>query len=300
MRVSGWMFALSLACGLAAAPAAAQDAPPPAQAPLVVPLWPDGAPGAEARRDEPEVAQDYWVRNVHNPSLTVFPADPHHRNGAAIIVLPGGAHRFLVYTTEGTAAAQPLGRMGISTFVLKYRLAKAEGSPYGIEDSIADVQRAIRWVRAHAADYDIDPERVGLMGFSAGGELVNLVANNDPPPAPAPADAIDRMSARPDFQILVFPGPMGQPANAIGKAPPAFITAGSLDECCAASSVSIYEQLRKAGIPAELHMYAGAGHAFNLGEDTNLLSIIHWPDRLHDWLADGGWLDDRSRRSGGR
>jgi acetyl esterase/lipase len=274
----------------------AQEAKPP----LVVPLWPNGAPGSEARRSEPEVAKDYWVRNVHNPSLTVFPADPRHRNGAAIIVLPGGAHEFLVYTTEGTAAAQPLGRMGITTFVLKYRLARAEGRPYRIQDSIADVQRAIRWVRAHAKDYDIDPERVGLMGFSAGGELVTLIADNPHPPGRPPADAIDRLSAKPNFQILVFPGPMGLPAKAIEEAPPAFITAGSVDPCCAASSVALYEQLRKAGVSAELHMYADAGHAYNLGESTNLLSIVHWPDRLHDWLADGGWLDSVSRRSGAK
>jgi acetyl esterase/lipase len=289
---------LAFLIGAAAAPVAAQDAVPPPPPPVIVPLWPAGAPGSEAHRTEPEQAQDYWVRNVHNPSLTVFPADPQHRNGAAVIVLPGGAHRFLVYTTEGTATALPLNRMGVTAFVLKYRLAKTPGSPYSIADSVADVQRAIRWVRAHAADYDIDPHRVGIMGFSAGGELVTLVADNPQPAAAGAADEIDRQSARPDFQILVFPGPMGLPAKAIEQAPPAFITAGSIDKCCAAPSVQLYEQLRKAGVPAELHMYANADHAFNLGETTNLLSIIHWPDRLADWLADGGWLDATSRHQG--
>ena len=287
-----------LAVLTATAPAHAY--PPSSEAPRVVSLWPNGAPGSEARRNEKEVAQDYWVRNVHNPSLTIFPADERHRNGAAIIVLPGGAHEFLVYPTEGTLAAQPLGRMGVTTFVLKYRLARAEGRPYTIEHSIADVQRAIRWVRANAEEYGIDPDRVGIMGFSAGAELVTLVADNSPPPAPPPADAIDRENARPDFQILVFPGPRGQPATAIETAPPAFITAGSIDPCCAASSVALYEQLRKAGVSAELHMYAEAPHAFNLGENTNLLSIAHWPDRLHDWLADGGWLDSGTTRRGSK
>ena len=287
-----------LLAALVAAPAAAY--PPSSDAPKVVPLWPGGAPGSEARRNEKEVAQDYWVRNVHDPSLTIFPADARHRNGAAIIVLPGGAHEFLVYTTEGTLAAQPLGRMGVTTFVLKYRLSRAEGRPYGIEHSVADVQRAIRWVRAHAKDYGVDPNRVGLMGFSAGAELVTLVADNPPPPTGPARDAIDREDARPDFQILVFPGPMGQPARAVETAPPAFITAGSIDPCCAASSVALYEQLRKAGVSAELHMYAEAPHAFNLGENTNLLSIAHWPDRLHDWLADGGWLDGNTVRRGSK
>jgi acetyl esterase/lipase len=132
------------------------------------------------------------------------------------------------------------------------------------------------------------------MGFSAGGELVTLLADNPAPSEPAPRDAIDRQNARPDFQILVFPGPRGLPAQAAAQAPPAFITSGSLDECCAAPSVALYEQLRKAGVSAELHMYADADHAFNLGEASNRLSILHWPDRLHDWLSDGGWLSPRS------
>jgi acetyl esterase/lipase len=154
------------------------------------------------------------------------------------------------------------------------------------------VRRSIRWVRAHAQDYGIDPARVGIMGFSAGGELVSLVADNRAT-QPSPSDAIDRFSDRPDFQILVFPGPLGIPANDVAHAPDAFIVAGSLDECCAAPAVALYEQLRKASRPAELHMYAGTGHAFNLDE-SNRISILHWPDRLADWLADEGWLNGRT------
>jgi acetyl esterase/lipase len=293
--------ALCLALAMVAMPAIGQapDPVPPPPAPPSVPLWPNGAPGSEQRRSEAEVSRDYWVMNVHNPSLTVFPADPNHRNGTAIIVIPGGAHKFLVYTTEGTAAAQPLNRMGITAFVLKYRLAKSDGSAYTVErDEMRDVRRAIRWVRAHASDYGIDPHRIGIMGFSAGGELANLAANNRPAEQDVVRDSIDRESARPDFQVLVFPGPLGVPANDIAHAPPAFITAGSLDKCCAAPAVELYEQMRKARVPAELHMYANADHAFNLGEASNLLSIIHWPDRLADWLADEGFLDGSSTHLG--
>jgi acetyl esterase/lipase len=128
------------------------------------------------------------------------------------------------------------------------------------------------------------------MGFSAGGELVSLVADNRAPTQPPAKDAVDGLSDRPDFQVLVFPGPLGVPADDISHAPPAFIVAGSLDECCAKPAVTLYEQLRAAGRTAELHMFAGAGHAFNLDE-SNRISIIHWPDRLADWLADEGWLD---------
>jgi acetyl esterase/lipase len=281
------------ACALAAAtPAAAQYAEPH---PVIVKLWPNGAPGSEARRGEPETAKDYWVANVHDPSLTVYAADPKHRNGAAIIIFPGGAHKELVFANEGVKGALALNRYGITAFVLKYRLARERGSTYTIEGTAAgDARRAVRWVRAHAADYGIDPHRVGVMGFSAGGELVSLIADNPETGAATPADAIDRESGRPDFQILVFPGPLGIPGRDVAHAPPAFITAGSLDDCCAAPAVALYEQLRKAGIPAELHMFAGAGHAFNMDE-TDRISVLHWPDRLAEWMADEGLLSPAPR-----
>ena len=256
----------------------------------MVNLWPRGAPGSEARRAEPEIAKDYWVRNVQNPSLTIF--RPVRQNGAAVIVIPGGAHKLIVWTTEGVNVGRALNRYGLTVFVLKYRLAYDEGSTATIDDEIADVRRAIRWVRAHASEYAVDPHRVGIMGFSAGGELVSLVADNVATRKTSPKDPVDRLSDRPDFQVLVFPGPLGVPANDVEHAPPAFITAGSLDECCATPALTLYEQLRAASRPAELHMYAGAGHAFNLDE-SNRISIMHWPDRLADWLADEGFMDAR-------
>lgn len=299
---------LAIAClALVAAPASvlAQAQPPalPSRAPWpqVVPvpdrivLWPGGAPGTPpARRAEQEQARDYWLKNVHEPSLTYFPADPRHNSGAAIIVVPGGAHRMLVWTTEGIDVAPRLNQMGVNVFVLKYRLAREDGSPYSIErDAAADLRRAIRHVRAHAAQLGIDSHRLGVMGFSAGGELVSMVADNPEPPRAWPLDAVDRTDARPDFQVLVFPGPLGVPGTAAEKAPPAFITAGSLDPCCTLPALHLYEQLQALHVPVELHLYAEAGHAFNLGERSSLLSIVHWPDRLADWLADGGWLDGK-------
>jgi acetyl esterase/lipase len=256
-----------------------------------VQLWPNGAPGSEKRHNEPETVQNTYVSNIHDPSLTVVKADPRHANGAAVIVVPGGGHRMLVWNNEGLVAARSLNRSGVTAFVLKYRLARDQGSSYSIEnDAAADLRRAVRWVRAHAAEYKIDPNRLGVMGFSAGGELVSLVADN---PAPAPAgavDAIDKLSARPDFQVLVYPGPLGVPAKAAQNAPPAFIVAGSVDKCCAPPAIALYQQLAAAGVSAELHMYAETDHAFNMGQRSERLSDVHWPDRLADWLADGGWL----------
>jgi acetyl esterase/lipase len=254
-------------------------------------LWPDGAPGSEKRHGEAETVQNTYVSNIHDPSLTVVKADARHANGAAVVIAPGGGHRMLVWMNEGMVAAKSLNRAGVTAFVLKYRLARDQGSTYSIEnDAAADLRRAVRWVRAHAAEFGVDPERVGVMGFSAGGELVSLVADNPAPAAGAKQGAVDKQSARPDFQVLVYPGPLGVPAKAVANAPPAFIVAGSADKCCGPPAVALYQQLVAAGVSAELHMYADTDHAFNMGQRSERLSDVHWPDRLADWLADGGWL----------
>ena len=287
---------LALASAFTCAGAGAQQA----AAPAVVALWPDGAPGAEKRHGEPEKLTDgAYVSNVHDPSLTVVPADPRHANGAAVIVVPGGGHRMLVFQNEGMLAAKTLNRVGVSAFVLKYRLARdtGAGAHYSIEgDAAADLRRAVRWVRAHARDYGIDPQRIGVMGFSAGGELVTLVADNPEPAGASPRDALDRQSGRPDFQVLVYPGPLGVPARAVQDAPPAFLVAGSRDACCMPPALGLYQQLVQAGVAAELHLYADTDHAFNMGQRGERVSLQHWPDRLSDWLADGGWLVPRAGR----
>jgi acetyl esterase/lipase len=264
-----------------------------APAPRVVKLWPNGAPGSAALGGEPERAKDWWVKNIHDPTVTAFPADASHNSGTAIVILPGGAHEEIVWTSEGINAARAFNRMGISVFVVKYRLARESGSTYSVErDETADVRRAMQWVRAHAGDYNIDAHRIGLMGFSAGGELVGMLADYGMTGAPAGGDSLDRVSSRPDFQVLVFPGPGAVRGPVPKDAPPAFLVAGSKDECCGPPTVALYELLQKAGVSAELHMYADTGHAFNLDE-SNRISILHWPDRLYDWLADSGFLDGR-------
>lgn len=260
-----------------------------------VAIWPDGAPGSGQRRNEAEKVDQVYISNVHAPSLTAVPANPRHANGAAVVIAPGGGHRMLVFQNEGMLAARSLNRVGVSAFVLKYRLARDEGSSYSIEnDAAADLRRAVRWVRAHAKEYGVDPQRVGVMGFSAGGELVSLVADNPEPQAARKTDAIDRFSARPDFQVLVYPGPLGSPGKAVQNAPPAFIVAGSSDKCCMPPALALYQQLIGAGVSAELHLYADTDHAFNMGQRSERLSDEHWPDRLHDWLSDGGWLIPRN------
>jgi acetyl esterase/lipase len=286
-------FAIVIGAALLSFGALAQQPPAPQQ----VRLWPDGAPGSERRHGEPETVRDVYISNVHDPSLTVLRADPRHANGAAVIVAPGGGHRMLVFQNEGMVAAKALNRIGVTAFVLKYRLARDGDAGYTIEGhAAADLRRALRWVRAHAREYGVDPQRLGAMGFSAGGELVTLVADHPQPVAGAKRDAIDGFDARPDFQVLVYPGPGGMPATNAKDAPPAFLVAGSRDECCMPPTLALYQQLVAAGVSAELHLYADTGHAFNMGQRGERVSLQHWPDRLADWLADGGWLVPRNGR----
>jgi acetyl esterase/lipase len=281
------LLALLLAISTASASLAApvQDA--------AMPIWPGdtGPPRSNPGAAKPEKVENGYIVHVQYPSVTVFRADPGHANGLGIIVVPGGGHHMLVWANEGVMPARTLNRFGITTFVLKYRLAREPGSTYDIAaNAAADARRAVRWVRTHAKSYGVDPQRIGLMGFSAGGELVSLVADNPPIVPEVPRDAIDRVSGRPDFQILVYPGPLGIPARAVAGAPPAFLVAGSDDACCAPPTIALYQQLRAAGVSAELHLFADTGHGFNVAMHSERTSLLHWPDRLADWLSDGGWL----------
>lgn len=278
-----WIAALLLAL-------APQAAPPP---PERISLWPNGAPGSEAHRGEKEVAQDYWVNNIHDPSITVY--RPEHPNGTAVVIAPGGGHRLLVITSEGDAPAKYFNKLGVTAFVLRYRLARQEGSTYTIEgDAKADTLRAMRLVRDHAAQFGIDPHKIGLMGFSAGGELVSMVANADPAelgPRSGVQDPVEVTSARPDFQILVYPGPLGIPKEIPKSAPQAFLVAASDDECCSAPVLELVGKLRAAGVANEVHLFARGGHAFNMGFGrTERPGLKYWSNRLTDWLEDSGLI----------
>lgn len=254
-----------------------------------VPLWPNGAPGSEARRHEAEVARDYWVKNIHDPSVTVYLPAPERATGAAVVVVPGGGHRELVFKAEGEEPAEFLSGLGVAAFALKYRLAREPGSPYAIErEARADVYRALRLVRSRAGEWHVDPARVGVMGFSAGGELVGLVAYGSGEGDPQAADPVDRVNGRPDFTIFVYPGPLAVPASVPPTAPPAFLVAASDDPCCAVPTIKLLQQYRDAGLPVEAHIAAKGGHGFNMGQRSQLRSVNTWPQRLADWLLDSG------------
>lgn len=262
-----------------------------AQTPQVIPLWPDGAPGSEARRHEPEQAKDYWVKNIHNPSVTVYLPSAEKASGTAVVICPGGGHRELVFNAEGVEPAQYLASLGVTAFVLKYRLATEPGSTYSIEkDAAADLRRALRLVRSRAPEWGINSGRIGIVGFSAGGEVASLVAYRPTAGDPASVDPIEKMSARPDFQIIIYPGPVGVPEKLPADAPPAFFLCANDDESHARPTMALVEKYRAAGIPVEVHLYANGGHGFNMGNRSKLVSIRDWPQRMADWLADRGLL----------
>ena len=256
-----------------------------------IPLWPAGAPGFESRRNEPVHAKDWWIKNIHNPSITIYPAPREKANGAAVIICPGGGHRELVFNAEGVEPAQYLNNLGVTAIVLKYRLAREEGSPYSIDKHVReDAYRAVRLVRSHAAEWNIDPKRIGLMGFSAGGEVVALVAYTSGEGNIHAIDPVDRLNGKPDFQILIYPGPLGIPDAVDAKAPPPFMLAANDDVCCSGPIVKLLQVYRNAHVPVEAHIYAKGDHAFNMGNRSSLTSIKTWPQRMADWLSDNNLL----------
>lgn len=253
-----------------------------------VALWPNGAPGFEARKAIPEQAAEYWAKSINDPSVTAYLPPADKATGAAVIVLPGGGHKMLVIHPEGTDVAKVLNPMGVAVFVLKYRLSQEEGSPYTIDHARQDAVRAVRLVRSRAAEFGVDPKKIGLMGFSGGGEVVDLAVYGSTAKDPK-VDAVDAVSGRPDFQVLIYPGPAGIPDKIPADTPPAFILAADDDECCSAPPVELLAKFRAAKVPVEFHLFQSGGHAFNMGFRTDKTAIKAWPERLRDWLADNGW-----------
>jgi len=264
-----------------------------AQAQQVIPLWDKGAPGFEARRDEPETHADWWYKNIHNPSLTVFTPPPGKANGAAVIVAAGGGHRELVFNPEGVEPAQFLAQLGVTAFALKYRLFREPGSKYTIANTAEDIRRAMRVVRARAAEWKIDPDRIGVMGWSAGGEVAALVAYPPVGGDPAAVDPVERVSARPDFEILIYPGPLGIPDTVPANAPPLFLLGAADDEYVADVLFDITRKYHAAHASIESHIYTQGKHAFNMGQRSPYTGIRNWPQRLAEWLGDRGYTRPR-------
>ena len=265
--------------------------PSPAQNNQVIALWPNGAPGSEARKNEPETKPHPWsIAHIYNPSLTVFAPDPGTANGTAIVIAPGGGHTELVVGEEGEKPAKFFNKLGITAFVLRYRLFREKDSGLTFETAaVADTNRAVRTVRSHAGDWRIDPKRIGLIGFSAGGENLSAAAFGPGLGDPNAPDLIDRADARPDFAIWIYPGGLGIPEAIPATAPPAFMLVASDDDHVTAI-LSLIEKYRRANRPYEAHILSGGGHGFNMGDRSKLTVVNTWPARLAGWLGDLGYL----------
>lgn len=266
--------------------------------PQTIPLWPGGAPGFEGRKDEPPLVDGFLVKNVHNPSITAFLPDPAKATGAAVLVCPGGAHRELWFGPEGLEPSKYLRELGIAAFALKYRLGRAEGSPYKPEvHAREDAQRALRLIRSRADSWGIDPKRLGMLGFSAGGEVVTLASLSPDSAGTEPADPIDRLNGRPDFSMYVYPGPLGIPESIPQEAPPGFVVVAADDVRSIAPVIKLISVYQQSGASFEAHVFARGNHGFHMGARSNLQSIQSWPQRMTDWLTDSGYLGQTATQS---
>jgi len=247
--------------------------------PLELKLWPNGAPGSEGKTaaETTRLAGDLKERvvsNVHQPSLAVYLPAKTTTPTAAVIIAPGGGHRELWSDHEGHNVARWLADHGVAGIVLKYRLAREKDSTYKIEgESLADTQRALRVTRANAAAWNVAPGKVGVMGFSAGGELAALAAVR-----PA-AD-----EERPAFQALIYPA-IPKDMALSRDTPAAFLVCGENDRQNISQGLpELYLAMRRAGASAELHVYSNVGHGFGL-RSTMKGPVAGWIVRFHEWLS---------------
>ena len=270
--------------------------------PASIPLWPDGAPGAEARKNEAENIS--WrqepdlvfpiIFNIHRPSITPFLPAAGTATGAAVIIAPGGGHWQLTIDREGYDLGRWLAARGIAAFVLKYRLARdiAGNSSYKIEvDALADARRAIRLVRARADEWGVKPDRIGILGFSAGGEIALLAATQPDAGKTDAPDPVERLSSRPDFFAPIYSGGLQRTDCKPAKdtTPPAFLVCAD-DDRMPEQLAAFFTRLHQAGVNAELHIYSVGGHGFGVRADRPALAVSSWNTRFIEWLGDRGLL----------
>jgi acetyl esterase/lipase len=265
-----------------------------------LPIWPNGNP-EPSNITGPEydpttdanriVSGKVTIRytNVSHPTLAIFPADSAKNTGAGAVVFPGGGYDHLAYNIEGTEVCDWLNSIGVNCAVLKYRVPEKGRFPDNAED-LEDAQQAMRIVRSHAREWHIDPDRIGVVGFSAGGNLAALLSTHfDYQGKNVPASAV---SARPDFQIVIYPGgirargpdgkldPTFKPTPQV---PPTLLVQAENDNVAHVETSLVYFQaLKDAGIPAELHIYTEGGHGFGLRPTA--LPISRWPQLAETWL----------------
>jgi acetyl esterase/lipase len=302
---------VSALVGLNAQPQVWQPSPGHTQ----IPIWPGAVPHARPVAGSEAVAvtgsqeliagRPYtYVGNVSQPTITVY--SPSGKNtGAAVLVFPGGGYQILAIDLEGTEVCDWLVSKGITCVLLKYRVP-GEGKlpksgPYpDSPEALQDAQRALGLVRLHAAEWHINPHKIGVLGFSAGGHMVAAVSVHFGKRVYPPVDAADKESCRPDFAVAIYPGHLWNGGNDItlkpdirtdisSAVPPTFLLQNEDDNVdFVEQSLSYYEALKKAGVPVEMHLYATGGHAFGLRRTQ--LPVTAWPQLVETWLASLGMI----------
>lgn len=268
--------------------------------PLVVRLWNGEAPGSEGKADpertvtlgrafERESETHRRVSGIHVPSLTVFlPADALN-TGSAAVICPGGGHRFLSIDSEGLAVARWLANRGVAAMVLKYRLANEPGSEYTVEQhALADVRRAVQTVRHRSEEWRVSADRIGVLGFSAGGDLALLAALRPVEGQPDSVDPVHHASSRPNFGALLYPVGPDRRSEVNEGTCPMFLVAANDDSAAGDNCLEIYRALRHHSVPAEIHLFARGGHGFGIVHRP--YPIARWPERLDEWLVDQGFF----------
>jgi endo-1,4-beta-xylanase len=270
----------------------------PAQLPEATPLWigtppgPQGLGGPEKTSIRTDQGVSFEIlENVNDPSITPFLPPKDKATGVAVIVAPGGGHQFLAIEHEGWTVGRVLADNGIAGFVLKYRLSKEKNSPYKMDDELMDMQRAIRLVRSRSGDWGVDPNKVGVMGFSAGGQLALMASTQYAQPVKGSDDAVDQINCRPDFQALIYPGGLNEPDKIVvdKNTPPAFLACSFNDRITISENLAqLYLKLKEAGVPAELHIFESGGHGWGIRPTTRPVGA--WPDLFVAWVRDRGLM----------
>jgi acetyl esterase/lipase len=271
----------------------------------VIDVWPGRAPGetkdigpeefrAPRGTEKPDVRR---LSNVSKPTLTVYQPPEGSRNGTAVIVCPGGGYNILAWDLEGTEVAEWLNSIGITAFILKYRVPRRENFP-NHEAPLMDGQRSISLVRSKASEFGLDPRRIGMLGFSAGGHLTAATCLRHQARQYDKLDAVDEVSCRPDFGVLIYPGlvidntgklrPELQPSD---TTPPMFLAQAIDDRVKAENSIVLAMALKAVGVPAELHIYDAGGHGFGLRKSE--FPCHTWPARCAEWMEHRGLLARR-------
>ncbi len=253
----------------------------------VVPVWPGKPPGevcTESESDLPARSDDVQrTTNVSAPTISVYPAPKADRPSPAVLICPGGGYSYLAFNKEGTEIAAWLNSLGVTGIVLKYRVPKNKAG------ALQDAQRALALIRSRAAEWDIDPERLGVMGFSAGGNLAAVTAAKGNDKSYPSIDEVDRQSSAANFAALIYPayladktGALAEPFSQLASYPPTFIAVTQDDKLCAPGCLTFYRALSQAGVRADLHIFSEGGHAWALRHKS--LPVKAWPDLCAAWL----------------